>query len=154
MTRTERAWAGFVVAPGLPALMLYIFGRFKGYGDASVVGPLILAFPAYASALVLGIPVHLLLRSREVRGVAPYTLFGAAIGFVFVAIVTVLQTVAAWNLSTDNSRALTLWKYSGRYVAVAIVYGALASMGFWLIAIRNGRASQRPVSSDRDCRQE
>jgi len=136
MTRTSRAWIGFLVAPGIPAILLYLFGRLKGYSDAAVVGPVLLAVPAYASALTLGLPIHLLLRKRGLRGLGCYAGIGAAVGMTSVAVVTMIETVLAWNWSPDNARALSLWKYSGRYMVIAALYAAVASAAFWVIAVR------------------
>jgi hypothetical protein len=139
MTRTNRAWIGFLVAPGAPAILLYLFGRLKGYGDGAVVGPMLLALPAYASALVLGLPVHLLLRRHGLRGFGYYAGVGAAIGLASVVAITAMQVILAWNWTPDNARALSLWKYSGRYMVIAALYAALASAAFWVIAVRQPR---------------
>lgn len=122
--------------------MLYLFGRLKGYGDAAVVGPLLLAVPAYASALILGLPIHLSLRKRGVRGLGSYAGIGAAAGMTSVAVVTVIQTIVAWMWSPDNVRALSLWKYSGGYMVIGALYAAVAGAAFWVIAVRQPRPTE------------
>lgn len=52
-----------MVAPGVPGILLYLFNLFMGFGDAAVVGPLILAPLGYMAALVIGIPAYLLMAS-------------------------------------------------------------------------------------------
>jgi hypothetical protein len=103
---------------------------------------MLLAAPAYASALILGLPIHLLLRKRGLRSLGYYAGIGAAVGLTSVAIVTVMETVVAWNWSPDNVRALSLWKYSGRYIVIAALYAAVASAAFWVIAVRQPRPAE------------
>lgn len=143
MTRTKRVWIGFLVAPGIPASLLYIFGRLKGYGDAAVVGPMLLALAAYASALILGLPVYLLLKKRGLKGIGTYAGSGAAIGFVSVGAITAIQAIVARTWAPYNDRALSLWRYSGRLMVIAALYAAVAGAAFWLIAIRERQQSVR-----------
>jgi hypothetical protein len=147
MTRTSRVWIGFLVAPGVPAILLYVFGRLWGYGNAAVAGPMLLAFPAYALALILGLPAHQLLQKRGLKGIGTYAGSGAAIGLASVVAITVIQMIVAWTWTPDNSRALSLWRYSGRYMVIATLYAAIAGAAFWLIAIRE---RQLPKQTLRD----
>jgi hypothetical protein len=58
MTQTACAWIGFFVAPGVPAILLYLWGLHEGYGDSAVVGPILLVPFGYAGALVIGWPTY------------------------------------------------------------------------------------------------
>jgi hypothetical protein len=51
-----------------------------GYGDASVVGPLLLMPLGYAAAVAFGIPTYFLMRKRNVRSFVAYVLFGGLMG--------------------------------------------------------------------------
>ena len=97
---------------------------------------MLLALPAYASALFLGLPAYLLLKRHGLKGIGTYAGSGAAIGLASVVAVTVIQMIIVWTWTPDDSRALSLWRYSGRYMVIAMLYAAIAGAVFWLIAIR------------------
>lgn len=134
MTQTARAWLGFLVAPAIPGVLLYLFGLVKGFGDAAVVGPALLAPFAYCSALVVGVPVYFVLQRRGIHSLGAYLAVGAAIGVAVV--VLVFGTEAASNWTTAREHALGVLRNSVRYSLVAVTYAAGASAVFWLIAVR------------------
>jgi hypothetical protein len=59
----------------------------------------------------------------------------------------VIQMIVAWTWTPDNDRALSLWRYSGRYMVIATLYATIAGAAFWLIAIRE---RQLPKQTLRD----
>jgi hypothetical protein len=136
MTRANRAWIGFLVAPGCTRDPALRFQSPQGLRRAAVVGPILLALPAYASALFLGLPAYLLLKRHGLKGIGTYAGSGTAIGLASVVAVTVIQMIVAWTWTPDDSRALSLWRYSGRYMVIAMLYAAIAGAVFSLIAIR------------------
>jgi hypothetical protein len=149
MTRVNRAWLGFLLAPGVPAALLYCIGRIKGYGNGAMVGPVLLATPAYASALLLGLPIHLYLSKRHVKGFLSYVVIGASIGLFSVVAITLIQAMGGWNYTSDHAYSLSLWKYSGGYLRVASIYAAAASAAFWVIAVWQRRPPEQSVPDGR-----
>jgi hypothetical protein len=129
--------------------LLYFFGRLKGYGNGAVVGPMLLTAPAYASALLLGLPIHLYLKRRDVKGLLSYVVIGAGIGLVSVVAITLMQALGGWNYTSDHAYSLSLWNYSGGYLRVASIYAALASAAFWFIAVRERRPPEESVPNVR-----
>jgi len=138
MTQVARAWIGFFVAPGVPAVLLYFWGLYKGYGDAAVVEPFLLAPFAYSAALVIGWPVYLMLQRRGSHGLGVYLVFGAAIGLAAAALFFGAQALLSWTSAREH--AVALLRNSGGSVLVAMVYAAVAGAVFWLIAIRSQSA--------------
>jgi len=133
-----RAWIGFVVAPGVPAVLLYFFGLYKGYGDAAVVEPFLLAPFAYVAALVVGWPVYLMLQRRGSHGLGVYLVLGAVIGLAVVVLMFGTEALLSWKSAREH--AIGLLRNSGGYMVVAMVYAAVAGAVFWLIAIRPNRS--------------
>jgi hypothetical protein len=140
MTQAARAWIGFFVAPGVPAVLLYFWGLHKDYGDAAIAGPFLLAPFAYAAALVIGWPVYLMLQRRGSLGLGVYVALSAAIGLAVVVLMFGTEALLSWKSAREH--AVGLLSNSGRYMVVAMVYAAVAGAVFWLIAIR-----QRTVNS-------
>jgi hypothetical protein len=136
MTRAARAWLGFLVAPAVPAILLYVWGHLKGYGHDSVLGPLILAPFAYASALVFGVPAYLLLTRKGIRGLGSYVGTGALIGLVCAVAFKLSEAASGWNWTPGHEYSLSLARYSGPDIAIAVIYAAIASAGFWVITVR------------------
>jgi hypothetical protein len=138
MTQTGRAWIGFLVAPGIPGILLYLWGLHKGYGNAAIVGPFLLAPFAYAAALIIGGPVYTLLQRKRIVSLGVCVGLGVAIGLVAVVLLTVGQALLG-SASTGNYATTVLGGARGD-ILVAIVYAAVASAVFWLIAIRPNRS--------------
>jgi hypothetical protein len=134
VTRIARTWTGFLVAPIVPAVLLYFYGCLKGYGNAAIVGPALLTPFAYGSALALGVPANLFLRHRGVNGLGVYVALGSAIGVVAVVILRGSEVIANWTSAHEH--ALALLRNSGSDILVAAIYSAVATACFWLIAVR------------------
>jgi hypothetical protein len=139
MTQAARAWIGFFVAPGVPAVLLYFWGLHKDYGDAAVVGPFLLTPFAYAAALVIGWPVYLMLQRRGSHGLGVYLVLGAVIGLALAVLMVGTEALLSWKSAREH--AVGLLGSSGRYMVVAMVYAAIAGAVFWLIAIRPNRST-------------
>jgi hypothetical protein len=129
-----RVILAFLVAPGVPGALLYLLGRFKGYGDAAIVGPFLLSPFAYAAALVIGLPVYLVLRRKGMRSLAAYLLSGAAIGLLVAVLLFGTQALLSW--SSAHEHAVALLMNSPGSVVVAVGYAVVASGFFWLIGVR------------------
>jgi hypothetical protein len=90
MAQATRTLVSFLVAPAIPAALLYLYNVWQGYGNAAVVGPYILTLLGYVAALIIGVPVYLLLQRKEIRSLPAYVLVGALIGPVFYLLFVVL----------------------------------------------------------------
>lgn len=132
MTQITRVLVGFFVAPAVPAILLYVFNRLMGYGDASVVGPLLLMPLGYAAAIIFGIPTYFLMRKKNVRSFVAYILFGGFAGLTFYLLFTIATAYPGQVL-------LVLQRSIGP-VLTATAYAAIAAGVFWAVAIR--RTSQ------------
>jgi hypothetical protein len=120
-----------------PRHLALLRGRLKGYGDAAIVGPVLLAPPfAYASALVFGVPTHFLLTRKGIRRLSSYVGIGSVIGLTCVVVLKLTEAATSWNWTPGHEYALSLARYSGREIEIAMIYAALASVSFWVIAIR------------------
>jgi len=73
-TSTLRAVIGFVVAPVVPAIALYLLNI---NGEAAPLLPLIVALLAYAAAIVLGVPAYLVMQRRGIFSLWTYVIVGA-----------------------------------------------------------------------------
>src|SRR4051794_22227705 len=121
-----RVLIGFLVAPGVPALVLYLVNMNR---ENAPLLPLLLTPPAYVAALVLGIPVYLVLRRKGIRSLPAYLILGSLVGIVFYALYFGAETLLSPLSAPQLESAL-------RQGAIAAVYAAVASVVFWLIAIR------------------
>jgi hypothetical protein len=121
------------VAPGAPAILLYLWGLHKGYGDAAVAGPGLLVPFAYVGALVIGLPTYLMLQRRGSHGLGAYVALGAVVG---VVVVVVLSTAEALLSGRALEYATAQFWLSVRFMVIAAIYAMIASAVFWLIAIR------------------
>jgi hypothetical protein len=99
-----RVILAFLLAPGVPGVLLYLLGRFKGYG--AIVGPFLLSPFAYAAALVIGLPVYLGLRRKGMRSLAAYLLSGAAIGLLVAVLLFGTQALLSWSSAHEHAVAL------------------------------------------------
>jgi hypothetical protein len=139
MTQAVRAWVGFVVAPGAPAVLLYLWELHKGYGDAAVVAPGLLVPFGYVGALVIGWPTYIILQRRGNHGFGAYIALGALIGAV---VVVVMESVGA--LGQDKALQYTIAQFwvTVRFAVIAAIYAMIASAVFWLIAVRSQSVSR------------
>jgi len=137
MTQTARAWVGFLVAPGVPAVLLYLWGLHKGYGDAAVAGPGLLVPFGYVGALVLGWPTYLLLQRRGSHGLGAYLALGALIGAIVVAVMSTAEALLSGNALQYASAQFGV---SLRFTVIAAIYAMISSAVFWFIAVRGQSA--------------
>lgn len=133
-TSALRALIGFLVAPGVPALVLYLIGLLFVSDWETAWGPKILAVFGYLAALVIGVPVYFLLQRKGISSLMAYLVLGALIGLVCYALFFGLWALLSWK--TYPEHALLLLKNSVKSGLIAVVYATVASAVFWLIAIR------------------
>jgi len=98
-----------------------------GFGDAAVVGPLILAPLGYVAALVIGIPAYLIMQRKSIRSFSAYLTFGALIGLIFYVLFTAI--------SSYPGQFIEILARSLGPILMASGYAAMASALFWVIAI-------------------
>jgi hypothetical protein len=132
-----RALAGFLVAPVVPALFLYLVQWIFVPRWEAEWGVKILVLFAYLAALVMGIPMYFVLRRNQVASMLVYTVLGAVIGLACYALFFGSLALMNWKAYPDHA-LLLLKNFAGSGV-MAVSYGAVASMIFWLIAIRRFR---------------
>lgn len=127
-----REIAGFVVSPPMPALIAAVciapfapekFGEFAWLiGLAAILG--------YPIAAIFGLPLYLLLRSRNWNGLLSYVAAGAVLGIVLFACYGVIY-------ERDSAGMLFLsghfWSMAPAFVPVGAICGMVAATTFWLI---------------------
>lgn len=146
MSLTARTWIAFFVAPGAPGALLYVFGLANGYGDASIVGPLLLVPFAYLAAIAIGGPVHVVLCRRAVRDLATYVMLGAGIGLLVVLLLFGTEVIFYWWSAREH--AVAVLRNSVGSALLAVGYAATSSALFWFIAVRGARAGARGPGLD------
>lgn len=129
-----RALIGFLVAPGLPALVLYLINLIVVSHHEALLLAAVLATLAYLSALIVGMPLHFLLQRKGINSLMAYLILGALIGLTCYLLFFGIE--ALLSLKTYPKHALLLLANSGKSGAMAIAYSSVASLIFWFIAIR------------------
>lgn len=133
MTQPARAWVGFLVAPAVPAVLLYFWGLYRGYADAAVVAPGLLVTFGYLGALVIGWPTFLMLQRRGSHSLGAYLVLGAVIGIVVVVVMSAAQALLSGNARQYASAQFWV---TIRFAAIAAIYAVISSVVFWFIAVR------------------
>ena len=123
MNNVGRVVTGFLVAPVVPGMLLYVYGLAHGYGVAAIVGPLLLIPVAYFAALVIGIPTFRWLERRGAIGLLHYVGMGGLIG----AAIDLLPNLPA----IFGGQPIPFGE-----LFVAVIYAALSAAVFWCLAVR------------------
>jgi len=136
-TTVLRAILGFVVAPFVPALLVYAssIAMHGGSRGEATWGLGLFASLGYGAALVLGVPAYFVFRARGITGFVPYLAMGALIGVACV-IFGFLPHLVFSGPETYPGESATLLGLAGALSIPAIFAGAIASTVFWLIAVR------------------
>jgi hypothetical protein len=132
--QTTRTVTGFLLAPAVPALPVYLFYLLRGFGEGSIVTPMILLLLGYVAMLTMGIAAHGFMKRRHMRNLSAYAKAGALLGAVFCLGVIV----------TTTSPAPLMFVLPGAFFAlfVAMAYSTAAAVVFWFIAL-SGEESQK-----------
>jgi hypothetical protein len=133
-TSALRALIGFLVAPSVPALALYLIGLLFVSGWEAVWGPKILAMFGYLAALVIGVPIYVILQRKGINSLKVYLGLGALIGLGYYVLLFGIWALLSWQTYPEHT--LLLLKNSIKSGGVAVVYATITSAVFWLIAIR------------------
>jgi len=97
-------------------------------------GPKILAIFAYLVALVIGVPVNFLLQREGINSFIAYLILGVLIGLAFYVLFFGIWALVSWQSYPEH--AILLLKNSVKSGVIAVVYAAVASVVFWLLAVR------------------
>jgi hypothetical protein len=131
-----RTAIGFLLAPISPGLLILILGIVFGFGKPSE-GIWIIKLSAllgYPIAIVFGVPLYFLFRSRGWNGLLTYITTGALLGIVIYLIYIPLGGYSSNGLLGLSERfsdtALV-------YIPLGMICGAVAALSFWLIARPN-----------------
>ncbi|GKS92851.1 hypothetical protein [Acidovorax sp. SUPP2539] len=131
-----RLLVGFLIAPAMPAALIFsVQAIFIGYENAAA-GAFVFLIIGYASALVLGVPIHFFLQSKKLVGLGSYLLLGAIIGIAYYVVVFIPTYLAA-----DSKYVLDLLRNTVGFGLMGLVGGLISSLVFWFIAVR----ARRPV---------
>ena len=104
---SARALIGFLVAPGVPALVWLLLNLNAPHGEGVLIFFLLAPF-AYCAAVVLGIPAYIVLGRRSVQGLLAYVVFGAIIGALFAVAIQAIEIIS--NLSSAPEHAMALYR--------------------------------------------
>ena len=129
-----RALLGFLVAPVVPAVAMYFYGLFFVPAGQVEFWPLMFGISAYLAAFALGLPAYLLLRRKGAQGIKSYLAAGALIGVT--AYLLFIVVVTPTHLPMTSSHTQSLLQGSMGLAVSAIAYATVASLLFWLIAVR------------------
>ena len=137
-----RVVCGFLVAPLLPAIAVYLIG--VGLGDAHPLwGAVLIGYVGYGASFCLGAPAYLFLHGR-VSSCTSYAsagaAIGAAVGVAFSLVEFLSHLAAGWTAVTAG--ASVMFANSVRVTGFSALSGALSSAVFWLVAVKKleGRA--------------
>lgn len=139
-TSIPRLLLGFLLAPGIPVLVLYIINLQLVPRNDAEFGAVMFFLMAYIAALLVGIPAYCLARRLRVSALRGYALLGALAGLVFHALI-LISFAPPFSLA-QAERLLLLTKNSGTGAIVAAAYAAASGALFWVIAVWPGRTGK------------
>ena len=130
-----RVILAFLISPAVPTLLiLALQGLIRETLDP-VSLTLSLALYGYLSALVLGVPAYIALRSYGQVTLAGYVSVGTLIGLVGYALVLLPDAISTGAIEHWRS-VLQLVKFNIGSALLAPCFGFLAGAVFWSIAVR------------------
>lgn len=128
-----RVLAGLLIAPVVPALLMYVGQAIVGGLGTYQMALFILMFGCPLS-LVVGLPAYLVLRLRRVHRAQPFVYTGAAIGLIGYGLFFALT---ASNSVYTNDLRLALLKSTYALGVLGLGCGAIAGLVFWYVAIKS-----------------
>jgi hypothetical protein len=142
MMQKARTVTGFLLAPALPALPVYLFYLFLGFGDGSIVTPMILMLLGYLAMLTFGIAAHLFMQRKQLRSLSNYVVAGLMIGAAFFLSFAILSTYPGPLMPLLSGGAFAM--------LVAMAYSAAAAVVFWFIALSGAENEKNRLPAPRD----
>jgi hypothetical protein len=134
-TTTLRTLVGFLIAPGGPALIVYLVSMMWGSRGEATWSAEVFAVVGYGAALVIGVPLYFLLQRKGIGGLVPYLVLGGLIGLICI-ILGFIPYAFLGDWRGNQEQAFSLLKTAAGIAVPAIISGVIASAVFWLIAIR------------------
>jgi hypothetical protein len=136
MRPVAKTMLGLLVAPAVPALVLFaVQWTLNSPGDAVRAAGAVAIF-GYAAAFLFGVPAHALLRRAHVRSLIAYAGMGALIGLAVYGVIFLPQAVQ--NARAGADAALLMLRNTAGFAVLGALSGLLASAVFWSIAVRAG----------------
>jgi hypothetical protein len=131
---TRRLVFGFLVSPGAPSVLVYLFYLcFLPSSEAATMG-LIYFFFAYIAAIVMGYPIYRYARKHGLASLRQFALLGAAAGGIaYLAIVGFWALLIAFSSPFE---AIMVFVNTGLIGIGAVAYAAAAASVFWYIVVR------------------
>lgn len=131
--RRLRVLLGFLVAPGLPGLLVTLVLGILG-SDLTLVSGM-LTFLAYILALVIGVPAYMYAKARGLAALKKATRLAANIGLAAYVLIAGFVTLSGALASPFN--AVMTFLASLLIVVVPVLYGTCALWLFRRIALRD-----------------
>ena len=128
-----RVLAGLLIAPAVPALLMYLGQAIVGGPGTYQMALFILMF-GYPLSLIVGLPAYLALRSKRVHRPQPFVYVGAAIGLIGYGLFFALT--ASNSVYTSDLR-LALFKNTYTLGVSGLGCGAISGLAFWHVAIKS-----------------
>ena len=130
---TGRVLAGLLIAPALPALLMYLGQAIVGGLGTYQMALFILMF-GYPLSLIVGLPAYLVLRWKRVHRAQPFVYVGAAIGLIGYGLFFALT---ASNPVYTNDIRLALLKNTYAIGVLGLGCGAISGLVFWYVAMKS-----------------
>jgi hypothetical protein len=130
------AWSllGFIVAPVVPGILVAMYAAGLGSPGLGKAYIWLSGFLGYPTALIFGVPLHVMLRRARWASITVYSLAGAGLGIVPFAFFFVPPAWdCAWGAGADSHACLVLPNLA-RLLPYSIVAGGVAGAAFWLVA--------------------
>lgn len=139
----KREALGLLFAPAVPGLLFLALGLARGGERLAWTFALLTAVMSYLAAVVLGIPLHVLLRRFRFASLPIYLGAGAVLGLLGYVCFFLPQLFAAQTMSLDF--VIEVAKASRGFAVHGVLCGAIAAFVFWLIALwREGGPRDEP----------
>jgi hypothetical protein len=129
-----RALLGFLIAPAVPALIVYVAEALRLTSSDAMKAAMAVGLFGYLSALVLGVPAFFFLRWASRTSSLAYLTTGALIGLVCYAVLFLPGAIQNWQGNPEGA-ALMIRNTAG-FALLAVVAGSAAAVVFWAIAAR------------------
>ncbi len=124
-----RTIVGFLVAPAVPILLIFLVQIFSiGYSEALTL--LLRLTPiGYAIAIIFGIPIHIALKHKKIFTMRAYIFSGVILGLIPYSILF----VPTYFLRVNTGYTLLLLKNTVGFGVFGLGCGVVASFVFWFL---------------------
>jgi hypothetical protein len=133
-SNTVRVILGFLIAPAIPALLVFLVQIFFVPRWEATWAATTIALLGYLAALALGALAFLVMRQKDATDWIQVVFVGAALGLVCYILLIIPGLLQ--NLKIDANSSWLLLKNTVGLAIVGLLSGGLAGLAFWLIVIR------------------